>query len=253
MDSHTGLFDPMSKHLHNADIKAGLSTDRSKAVCFAFQKGYCARGSSCKFIHNLPKPIDQPEPIPISPQLKEKSTTSMKSIRSSDTLSISSSSSSSVTTSKRHKKSKKSKKRGLGGKDKKEKRKKSDKKRKRDTDALDDNSKCKSKRLKNECPICFEIKMLTCILGDCKHALCQDCGDRWSNGCPVCRGFKKVDLERNVLRLKRLERERLERKRTSIVLAKADIFGNSISGNGNEVSDTGFNQQFNPSLSKRRS
>ena len=101
-----------------------------------------------------------------------------------------------------------------------------------------------------ECPICFEMRILDSSLGDCEHYICYICQDKCGQKCPICRGTKKVELERNALRLKRLERESAERKRSTLLLATTGIYGSGDGGNGNtSCRQQSFNQMYNPQLS----
>ena len=98
-----------------------------------------------------------------------------------------------------------------------------------------------------ECPICFERRELNSSLGDCEHFICYNCQDQCGHRCPICRGTKKAELERNEMRLRRLERENAERRRSNVLLATADVYG-SQKRTENEPRQQ-FHQMYNPHLS----
>ena len=234
------LVDPMAgvlKSSHDQIMGEVYSDELKTKICSAFLRGdVCKYGDSCRYIHGVDNEV--------YPTMQRERERLMKSTSGTDS---SSESSSSCKTESMMKHSKRKRKEEKHKKEKKHRKSKENKMKSEERKSKKSKSRSRTKERGGnlaECPICFERKELSSSLGDCEHYICNSCQDRCDDRrCPICRGKKKSELERNEMRLRRLERESAERKRSNVlVLSTADA-------GARYDSSRSFHQIYHPYLS----
>ena len=232
------FVDPMAHIIKSSHDQEVVVSNRSNTkICNAYRRGEtCKYGDSCRYLHGVDNEI-----YPKMHHVFDK-----KELVMSDSSSELSSSSCTTEDKERHSK-------------KRKKKRKKHKKERSHNDVKKSNKRKKIKKPKSEsrtrereqnfaeCPICFEERELNNSLGDCEHYICDNCHDQCGHRCPMCRGTKKAELERSEMRLRRLERENAERRRSNVLLAENDAFSNR---NGINIEPRqNFHQMYNPHLS----